>query len=304
MITPKELKARYAKGENISALLREAHNVEGNTREIIEISYEMQAGSYIQAMRDPLTAKHKAEYSRAIAEVISSICQPASVLEAGIGEATTLSGVVGHLGHEVRSYGFDLSWSRLAYAKMWLVENGVSDTVLCSGDLLNIPFLDSSVDVVYTSHSIEPNGGNEKKILRELYRVARKFLVLLEPAYELADNRAKKRMDSHGYCKNLEQTARDLGYSVLRHELFSFSSNPLNPTALTVISKRDSTEILTDVLACPKFKTPIRRIGNAMYSPEALVAYPILDGIPCLRLENGIFAGEYQKISESKLYPE
>ena len=129
-------------------------------------------------------------------------------------------------------------------------------------------------------------------------------MVLLEPAYELADNRAGKRMDSHGYCKNLEQTARDLGYSVLRHELSPFSSNPLNPTALTVISKRDSMEIPTDVLACPKLKTPIRRISNAIYSPEALVAYPILDGIPCLRIENGIFAGEYQKISESKLHPE
>ena len=32
----------------------------------------------------------------------------------------------------------------------------------------------------YTLHSIEPNGGNEKPILQELYRVARKFLILLE----------------------------------------------------------------------------------------------------------------------------
>jgi hypothetical protein len=27
-----------------------------------------------------------------------------------------------------------------------------------------------------------------------------------------------------------------------------------------------------------------------------LVAYPILGGIPCLRIENGIFASKYQKV--------
>ena len=33
---------------------------------------------------------------------------------------------------------------------------------------MNIPLLDDSVDIVFTSHAIEPNRGREKQILKEL----------------------------------------------------------------------------------------------------------------------------------------
>lgn len=300
MITPRELKKLYAQGQNISLLLRKELSTKLNTQEIIEISYDIQTGSYIEAMNNEDMAKHKREYTAEIAKVILSLCKPASILEAGVGEAITLSGVLKNLGNVVSSYGFDLSWSRVAYAKNWLNAHGIVDTVLCSGDLFNIPFLDNSIDVVYTSNSIEPNGGNEAQILRELYRVTRKYLILLEPGYELSSKEAKQRMDSHGYCKNLKGISKSLGYDVLKHELFPFTFNPLNPTALTIISKQSDTELLSDVLACPKFKTPVKKINDSLYSPEALVVYPIVGGIPCLRIENGIFASKYQEIIQKR----
>jgi uncharacterized protein YbaR (Trm112 family) len=37
------------------------------------------------------------------------------------------------------------------------------------------------------------------------------------------------------------------------------------------------------------------------YSPEALVVYPVIGGIPCLREDNGVFASSYKEIcGESK----
>ena len=191
-----------------------------------------------------------------------------------------------------------MSWSRTFYAKNYLQRHNITNTSLCCGDLLNIPFLDDSIDVVYTSHSIEPNGGQEEQILRELYRVTRKFLILLEPDYKLSSKESKERMDLHGYCKNLDTIAHSLGYNVLKHEPFSLSYNPLNPTALTIISKQSDTPSPSEVFACPKLKTPLKKIANAMYSPESLTAYPILDDIACLKIENGIFASKYQEIME------
>lgn len=297
MTTPRQLKKMYEQGHNISAFLRHEIGVENNTREIIEIAYDLQTGSYIEAMEnEEELAKHKEEYSREIASNMLSVCEPMSILEAGVGEATTLSGVLKSLGREVRSYGFDLSWSRVACAQKWLHSKGVSNTVLCSGDLFHIPFLDNSIDIVYTSHSIEPNGGHEKIVLRELYRVARKFLILLEPGYELANDEARQRMDYHGYCKNLKGISDSLGYGILKHELFPYTANPLNPTAITVISKSSDAEMPADVLACPKFKTPLMKKGGMLFSPEALAVYPIVGGIPCLRIENSIFASKYDEV--------
>ena len=108
MITPRELKKLYDQGQNIISLLRQEFGASKNTPEIIEISYDMQTGSYIEAMKNEDMAQHKEEYTEEIAKVILSLCQPKSLLEAGVGEATTLSGVSKHLENDVSNYGFEL----------------------------------------------------------------------------------------------------------------------------------------------------------------------------------------------------
>lgn len=296
MSTPRELQELYKQGKNITQLLRDEQGLQYNTAEVIEIAYDLQTGSYIAAMKNADMERQKRDYTSEIAKTILSLCNPTSILEAGVGEATTFFGVVKNLDADIRCYGFDLSWSRVAYAKRWLKSKGVSNPTLCTGDLFHIPYADNSIDIVYTSHSIEPNGRNERPILQELFRVTRKFLILLEPGYELANDEAKRRMDSHGYCKNLKGIAESLGYDVLKHDLFPFASNPLNPTAITIIKKGDAAIRPSHVLACPKFNTPLEEIGGMLFSPEALVVYPIVRGIPCLRIENGIFASKYKEV--------
>jgi hypothetical protein len=296
MITPRQLKAHFAEGKNISEILRSEKGVANNTNEIIEISYDLQAGTYIAAMDDPGFAEHKAQYAFEIANTIRSLCDPASILEAGVGEATTLSGVLKHLGNDISSFGFDLSWSRVAYAKRWLKTRGISNSYLCTGNLFNIPFADNSIDVVYTSHSIEPNGGNELPILEELYRVTKKFLVLLEPGYELASEEARRRMEFHGYCKNLKGICEDRQWDILEHKLFPHTANPLNPTAITILQKEAPLPAPSHIVACPKFKTPLVEIDNILFSNESCMAYPIVEGIPCLRIENGVFASKLEDL--------
>lgn len=298
MTTPRQLKKLYEQGVNICEFLRKEKHLERNTREIIEVSYDLQTGSYISVAESEEWSERQDECLREIAKVILSLGRPDSILEAGMGEATTLSGVLKHMGGEINSYGFDLSWSRVAYARKWLHGKGITNSVLCSGDMFNIPFLDNSVDIVFTSHSIEPNGGNEEPILRELYRVARKYLVMMEPGYEFASDEAKRRMEYHGYCMNLKGISVSLGYDVVEHKPFDFTiAGPLNPSALTIIRKEnDSKEHPSNPLACPKCKTPLKEIGGMMYSPEALTVYPIIGGIPCLRIENGVFASKYEEV--------
>lgn len=299
MLTPRTLQEYYHAGKNISEILRNEYNTVSNTAKIIEIAYDLQSGSYTEAMQNADVYTFKQLYSQTIAQIILSLDRPYSLMEAGIGEATTLSGVIKYMGYPLQSYGFDISWSRVAHAKKWLEHEKIFNYSLCTGDLLHIPFANDSIDVVYTSHSIEPNGGYEEPILKELYRVAKKYLILLEPGYELADSMAKERMDSHGYCKNLANIALSLGYDVIKHSLFPHAINPLNPTAITIIRKNNSSpEISQEVFACPKYKTPLEKINEVYFSPEALSVYPIIGDIPCLRIENSIFASKYKDFYE------
>ncbi len=302
MVTPRELQVLYEQGNNISEYLRSQAGVAHNTREMIELTYDLQAGSYIELLQNEELARHARQYAAEIARRVLALCRPTSILEAGVGEATILSGVLTSLNYELQSFAFDLSWSRIAYSRRWLRQNGFANTRLCTGDFFQVPFLDNSIDVVYTSHSIESNGGNEEPILRELYRITRKYLILLEPGYELASDEARARMDAKGYCKNLKGVSQSLGYDVLEHELFPFSANPMNPTAITVIRKParqddrgEMREHLTDFIACPRSKTPLKLIGDTLYSPESLVVYPVIGGIPCLRIENSVLASKYEE---------
>lgn len=293
-MSQRALKALYDRGVNISAHLRgNGHS----TPEAIEISYDLQAGSYIAELADPAFAQFNVDRARAIARIIRGLCTPASILEAGVGDGTTLAAVVNSMDDDyLRVYGFDLSWSRAAYAKNWLRLVETEHPTICTGDLRHIPFADDSIDVVYTAHSIEPNRGSEVTILRELYRVTRQYLLLLEPAYELCSTEARARMDRHGYCRGIAETARSLGYSVLEHRLFEHSRPLINPTALTLIRKDSRAPLPAHALACPRFKTPLKDIAGALYSSEALAVYPVIGGIPCLRIEKAILASKYAEI--------
>ena len=303
MSTIKELKELYENGTNISAFLRSEMELSHNNKDIIELVYELQTGSYIEGMKNGDLVKHKIDYADEIAKVVGKLCQPQTILEAGIGEATTLSWVVAALSTlniSPQFYGFDLSCSRVFYARKWLEQQKIIGVHLCTGDLANMPYQDNSIDLVYTSHSIEPNGGNEETILKELYRVAKKYVILLEPGYELSSINIRKRMDSHGYCKNLKSISESLGYTVLSHELFRYTRNVDNPTAITIIEKPEiaietSNNCGTSVYACPKFKTPLKELGGMLYSPEAGLVYPILKDIPCLRIENGVLATKFDE---------
>lgn len=276
--------------------LKKAHE---NTEQIIETAYDLQSGNYVKALEKPQNHAHKSEYGAAIAREILALTTPGSIVEAGIGEGTTFSFVLNQLDQAVaHAHGFDISWSRIATCRDWLHSNGVDDVFLSLASLLHIPYLDSSFDVVYTSHTIEPNGGNEEPILKELYRVASRYLVLLEPGYELASAESQARMEEHGYCKDLVGIAERLGMRVVKHELFTVSANPLNPTAMTVIEKDADAESAVPRLGCPRFGDPLTNHADSLYSEVSLRAYPKIKGISCLRSGDGIIASAYDRFEK------
>lgn len=285
-----KLKDIYANGQNIIQYLKSISNDNHNNIEDILISYDIQSGIYIKYfLKDYEIRKNNGE---SIAKLIDSLGSFDSIIEVGVGEATTLSPLVKKLNKKPKSIlGFDISWSRLKYAQHFLNDFEIHDVHLFTGNLFEVPLLDNSVDIVYTSHSIEPNGGKEEEALKELYRITKKYLILLEPAYEFANENAKMRMKNHGFITNLYGTAKKLGYKIVEHKLFEYQWKPeVNPTGLIVIEKKPTSGNECN-LVCPITKTDfIKHNDSFLFTKEGMLAYPILDGIPCLLKENAILA--------------
>jgi hypothetical protein len=85
----------------------------------------------------------------------------------------------------------------------WLKEKEIAATLFVS-DLFAIPLEGDSIDLVHTFHSLEPNGGREEGALRELLRIARRAVVLIEPVFGLASAEARQRMSHHGYVRDFK----------------------------------------------------------------------------------------------------
>ena len=292
--TLRALRKAFQNQQNISEMLRHQQNRIENDAEIIEIAYDVQAGSYVSLQATPERQRFQAAYAGALVSVIDALGPCRSLFEGGVGEATTLAPVLRGWGGELpTAAGIDLCWSRIRWAKRWLHQNGAASVFLASAALDRLPFPDNAFDIVYTSHSLEPNRGREQLLIRELHRIAARYVVLLEPSYELATAEGRQRMDRHGYVRDIPGHAKRLGLRVIEHSRFPFTHRESNPTAITVIEK-DRRAMATDSRpVCPACHSQLQPTDGFLFCAEGCGrAYPVLHGIPCLRVEKGIIASQ------------
>ena len=271
----------------------------GNQIEDIMISYDFQAGTYVEDYI--LNGDKWDRFTNRLAKEIDSLtCPKRSILECGVGEATMLCSVLKQSKTKFNYVGgLDISWSRIKRAQIYAVEQHQAFDLFV-GDMFQLPLKDNSIDIVYTIHSIEPNGGKEKEILSELYRVTSSYLICVEPAYELADKKSKERMERFGYIKNLYSAAKELGFNIIKWELYApgLDLEPLNPAGILIIEKANQKQEAQNcenvseehLKCCPITKTDVEIIDGAYYSPKSLLAYPILCGVPLLTEEHAVVA--------------
>lgn len=287
------MRRAYARGDNAMAYARANSMGDKNSVASTLVAYDLQAGNYVdEARRNP-------KYINGWCEQLADLLRPFvdegdSILEVGVGEATTLAGVIKAVRRvDVGPMGFDVSWSRVKVAIEWITENAVNARLFV-GDLFHIPLEDNSIDVIYTSHSLEPNGGRERAAIAELLRVARKAVVLVEPIYELANEQAKARMSEHGYVRGLKVTSEELGAKVVEYGLLDLCNNDLNPSGIVLLTKSypSTSRSGRTRWQCPMTGVPMVDQTECFYAARTSIAYPVLRGIPLLRSAHAVIASQ------------
>ena len=296
----KEIEKIYKNNGNILENIKKINKAKYNTEEGIMISYDFQSGTYVENYKQNRAAVEVVWND--ILNYLQRYCNGKySILECGVGEATTFSYILKNLIiKSYKAFGFDISWSRIKIGTEFLKENFLEDKAdLFVANMFDIPFKDESVDVVYTVHAMEPNGGNEEKLLKELYRVAKRYLVLFEPIYELGSDKQKERMDNHGYVKNLKKICKKLNYKIIEYGLLENATNSLNRTGVIVIEK--SIENANVCEFCdPVSKGEFVKGISSYYCSDSFLAYPIVEGIPCFNKSNAILATKWKVLNERK----
>lgn len=297
----------YADGKNVTELLRQQKGLPFNTPEIIETSYDLQAGTYIKFVRENID--QAARYASELASILDvHITSGQSLLDVGTGELTTLTLLVQRLANKPgRILAFDASWSRvhkgLEFAKEEMAAEELERLTSFVADIGELPLKDKSVDVTTSSHALEPNGDKLDVLLSELFRVTKEKLVLFEPSYELNSEEGKKRMESLGYIKDVEGAVARLGGKLLERIPIRNVNNPLNPTACYVIlppaasttppsSNASVQEAVStsNIFSVPGTGLSLREKEGFFASEATGLCYPVLKGIPVLRSNAAILA--------------
>ncbi len=297
-----DLKRLYAEKKNILEHMRQQRGIEDNDELAVLYAYDLQAGSYIQRTTQEPEIARRNDASTARLTALFDELGGGSVLDAGTGEATFLCHVIGKMKTPPSAvYGFDISLSRLLYARAFAAEQGLDTIRFFTGSLTRVPVQDDAFDIVFTNHALEPNRGREREIIGALARTSRRYLVLREPSYEKGDAKTREHIDRHRYVKGIPDVLADLGFDVVRHELFGDDVNPNSQAAVTVVRTGDAAAGAP--LPDPPFASPVgcgalAFTGEAYYSAEDCLIFPVIDGIPCLLPENGIFSTKYLEARE------
>lgn len=287
----------YQNGGNIIKYLKENNDAAASLSEIIEISYDLQAGTYIQHVDS--NADWAKSYWQEVAGLFlahapSSSAAGLTMLDVGSGELTSLSGIASLLPKDFAQeiLAFDISWSRLIKGKSYLASRhrDIADQFrVFSADMLRIPLPANSVDLVTSNHALEPNRAQQLEMMTELFRVAKRRLVLCEPGYEIASPEARNRMDEHGYIKDLDSTVAALGGEMVAKIPLKTVANPLNPTVCYVIDvKKHNATSNPPHFTVPGSDAPLREVRGFYHNQQAGLSYPVLDGVPILRAKNAI----------------
>jgi hypothetical protein len=288
-----ELRQAYERGENIAQLL--TRQLPALPRqEVIELAYDLQAGSYTKiAISDPELLKR---YALELSELCNDhLADHDIILDCGAGELTTLSALSQHLPSSSQLLACDISLSRLRVGRRFserFMRGDLADHLkLFVADMARMPLTDRSVDVALTVHALEPNYGREQDLLKELLRITRRTLILFEPSWENANDEVRTRMSRHGYVRDLPRHIKDAGGHLVTVKPLPHPLNPMNPTYCYVVEPVDrgkQPKLSEQVYQCPRSGNPLQRHDGYWWSEKGGWAYPDIDDISCLRMKHGV----------------
>jgi len=283
----------YKNKKNIMNYFRKKYGSTNNSDESILYSYDLQAGSYYSKRNEPKLLEMRKSIGKILTNIISEYGAK-SVLEAGCGEGNTLAQISNTLiDTKPNYYGFDISLSRILFAQKYLSETGKKNFKLFTAAIENIPLANNSVDIVFTCHALEPNHGREQILLSELFRITRRYLVLIEPTYELGSKLTRKHIEKYGYVRDLPKIIKKMDYNIIKHELLGLSSK-YNENALIITEKKGKKLPMqrNAKFVSPISLKPLKKHKNYLYCKHDGFAFPEINEIPCLLKSNGILASK------------
>ena len=162
---------------------------------------------------------------------------PLRILEVGCGNCINLVNLSQHFKKEVELYGIDISIRRLEVARKFFKEDLEGVKLYEAPITQKTIWDDGHFDVVFSMHCLEQIAHETKAAVKEMYRLADRKLIMIEPVFELGNAAQKLYLYNSDHCRILLKTIHALDYKITRLEPLKIQSNPVNQSSIVVIDK-------------------------------------------------------------------
>lgn len=170
-------------------------------------------------------------------EAINSARTPLKILEVGCGNCINLVNLTRRFKGAADLYGIDISARRLQVARDFFKEDLAGVQLHEASITQKTDWEDGYFDVVFSMHCLEQIAHETKAAVKEMYRLASRKLVMIEPVFELGNPTQKLYLYHSDHCRILLKTIQALDYGITRLEALNIQSNPVNQSSIVVIEK-------------------------------------------------------------------
>jgi ubiquinone/menaquinone biosynthesis C-methylase UbiE len=163
--------------------------------------------------------------------------RPLRILEVGCGNCINLVNLSQRFKKEVELYGIDISTRRLEVARKFFKEDLAGVNLFEAARTQKTNWDNGYFAVVFSMHCLEQIAHETMAAVKEMYRLADRKLVMIEPVFELGNPAQKLYLYNSDHCRILLKTIHALGYKIARLEPLNIQSNPVNQSSIVVIEK-------------------------------------------------------------------
>jgi len=286
---------------NLFSFEKDIVYVKDRSLEKVKNKYDKISGSYIKNYLDSnkkFTAQinnyqvvelrgSKEDYYSQYLENIIKKTNSKSFLEVGAGELTLAAEVIKNVKKDFIDYtgALDLSMNRLVVGSEFLKKQNLNIDYVVSGDASNLPFPDNCFDLVYTSHCLEQVPHLFVKAVNECSRVAKKYVVLIEPSYEFGSEVTKNHIYKKGYIKITSKLLNKLDLSVVYRNKSSVQTYT-NGSEIIILKKRNNKKENNKKIQflCPSCKSYLVKREEKLICTSENYYFDVVSSIPKLNI--------------------
>ena len=288
-------KKKYAEKKNVQQFLKNKLK----KTDVIKISYDIQSGDYIKYFNQLSKRKIEKIYYPLIKAIKDNFRYSRTILDFGCGELTTSYYVFKQMKKKIVKYfAKDNSVNILIIGssnlKKFLNKKDFKKFEIFCNSKYKLPFKENSIDLIVTIHSLEPNNKIKEKIFEELYRISRHGIIFMEPHYEIASQKQKKRMLNLGYVKGFERLLKNkkINYQIVKKK---YHINNENISSLFIIKKKKINKKNNYKFVDPLDLTELKDFKKYFYSKNNFRIFPIIDNIKIFNDDTQLFLPSIKK---------